>query len=500
MPPQTPIMDNTNYSPDKTIVVESPVSPESPNSPDKASNSLENSDIIQAGEICEKDELTLQQAKKLKFATSLNVGLQLQAFCASHIICRDVIASAAVGLTEKLGPYRYEWSVTCLYFTYVTFPILTVFLFKRCNPRIFLGTEMFLWGLNCLLFAFPHNYAGFIMARIFLGIMLNFGLPAMMHVIYENHGRFNGQFILSCAWGVSWFLVPCFAMIAIALGLIHDGKPGWAWMIIVTGTAGCLQSSLVFLTLPEYFYSQRWIKKNGQAAYEWFKDYTEADYAGGNPVEPEESLVQGLVMALKDPLVWSCAILGLFTILGLSSTYGEFMNYALSYLKYSPAEGQLIIWPIMFTGMVWCMVQAWFSGKLKMNYYFLLSNYIFAIIGWALIVSPVSDRNLWIKYGGAWFILPNMIAAFVTLIFWMGSNIQGRNRRLMSFTMFAMIANWYGVIEYRTFISKEIPVFHRGAWINMSFMIAAVFLSTAIWGYLKWMNRRGTPGGFVNVE
>ncbi|AOW00109.1 uncharacterized protein YALI1_A01143g [Yarrowia lipolytica] len=482
------------YAPDRTSQMDS-------SSPDK-SVACGDGDLVESasGEdlqktsvdpISEKDVLTPQQAKKLRFATSLNVGLQLQAFCASHIICRDVISSGAVGIQKWLAPRRYEWSIACLYFPYAVFPLVFVFVFKWCNPRIFLGSEMFLWGLNCLLFAFVHNYGGMIMARLFLGLLLNFGVPAMLYVVYENHGRYNGQFILACAWGVSWFLVPCFAMIAIALGLIHDGKAGWQWMFIITGTAGCLQSSLVFLTLPEYFYSSRWIRKNGLAAYQYFKAYTEADYANGNPVEPTETLVEGLVMTVKDPLVWGCGILGMFTMYGIGSCYSQFMTYTFGYLKYSPAEGQLIVWPVMFMCMVWCLLQAWFSGKWKVNYYFLLSNYVFAIIGWALVVCQPSDHNLWIMYGGAWFVLPNMVSAFVTNACWLGSNVQGRNRRLMSFTVFAMIVNWFGVLEFRTHTHREIPVFHRAGWIDMGFMIGACFLSTAVFLWLRRLNRNG---------
>ncbi|KAG5356389.1 putative transporter C11D3.18C [Yarrowia sp. B02] len=476
----------------------------SDSSPDKSSpeKSVSGHSIREAfvDPLSEKDVLTPQQAKKLRFSTSLGVGLQIQAICASHIICRDVISSGSVGIQQWLEPRRYEWSITCLYFPYAVLPIVSVFLFKRSNPRVFLGAEMFLWGLNCLLFAFVHNYGGMIVARLFLGLLLNFGVPSMLYVVYEHHGRFNGQFVLACAWGVSWFLVPCFAMIAIALGLIHDGKAGWQWMFIVTGTAGCLQSALVYLTLPDYFYSSRWIRKHGLAAYEYFKEYSEADYCGGNPVEPAETLVEGLVSTLKDPLVWGCGVLGLFTMYGIGSSYSQLMSYTLSSLHFSPAEGQLVIWPVMFTSMVWCLLQAWFSGKLRVNYVFLLSNYIFAIVGWAMTLGRVSDHNLWVKYGGAWFVLPNMVASFVTTACWLGSNVQGRNRRLMSFTVFAMIVNWYGVLEFRTFVHNEIPLFHRSIWIDMGFMIGACFLSTALFLWLRWRNMNGGGwNGFMYV-
>ena len=88
-------------------------------------------------------------------------------------------------------------------------------------------------------------------------------------------------------------------------------------------------------------------------------------------------------------------------------------------------------------------------------------------------------------YGGAWFIQPNMIAAMPTLVCWMGSNIQGRNRRLMSFAIFVFVTNWYGAIALLTFVSTAAPEFVKAAWINMSFMIAGVVFTVVIVGILK---------------
>ncbi|QNP95062.1 YALIA101S10e02938g1_1 [Yarrowia lipolytica] len=430
----------------------------------------------------------------LKLHRSIAVGCQFQVFLASHIVSRDVIGVTVTGGIEpflKLTPSEYEWSQAALYFTYAVFVIPMALLFAKSNPRVFAGVQMFIWGLCCTLLGICVNYGGLTADRVIMGAVMSVALPVYLQVTYESHGRFEGQFVIACSWAVSWFMVPLFALIAIALGLITDGKPGWAWMFFITGICGCLQAPLVWRLLPDYFYHPRWIRKHGEDGYQLFKKITEKHYAGGNPIEPIETVIQGLGMALKDPIVWLTGAMGLFTYNGIFSCYGELMTVTLHVLKYSPALGQCIVWPILVWSCFYCLVQNWFSTKYKTNYPFLLANYLFAIIGWALVLCTPSHKNFWIKYGGAWFIIPNMVAAMPTLACWLGSNVQGRNRRLMSFAVFTFITNWYGVIVLRTWVATAAPLFVKAAWVNMAFMIAGVVFTAALVVVLKLKTSHG---------
>lgn len=438
-------------------------------------------------------EISPKRERHLKLHRSIAVGCQFQVFLASHIVSRDVIGVTVVGGIEpylKLTPSQYEWSQAGLYFTYAAFVIPLAFVFAKSNPRVFAGVQMFIWGVCCTLLGITVNFAGITADRVIMGAIMSVALPVILHTTYEHHGRHEGQFIFACSWAVSWFMVPLFALIAIALGLITDGKPGWAWMFFITGICACLQAPLVWKLLPDYFYHPRWIRKHGEDGFQLFKKITEEFYAGGNPIEPQETVMEGFLMSLKDPIVWIAGSMGLFTYNGIFSCYGELMTVTFHVLKYSPALGQCIIWPIMVFACIYCIVQNWISTKYRRNYPFLIANFLFGIIGWAMVLSKPSNKNFWIKYGGAWFILPNMVAAMPTLACWMGSNVQGRNRRLMSFAVFTAITNWYGVIVLRTYVATDAPIYMRAAWVNMGFMIASVVGTVMMVLYLK-MRQKG---------
>ncbi|KAG5358456.1 hypothetical protein CJU89_5026 [Yarrowia sp. B02] len=425
-------------------------------------------------------EISPKKERHLKLHRSIAVGCQFQVFLASHIVSRDVISVTVTGKIEQflhLTPTEYEWSQAALYFTYAVFTIPMAFLFAKSNPRVFAGVQMFIWGLCCTLLGVSTTFAGLTADRVIMGAVMSFALPVILQVTYESHGRFEAQFIIACSWGVSWFMVPLFALIAIALGLITDGKPGWAWMFFITGICGCLQAPLVWRLLPDYFYHPRWIKKHGEEGFQLFKRITEEHYDGGNPIEPFESTNEAFLMALADPIVWIVGCLGLFTYTGINSCYGELMTVSMHVLKYSPALGQCIVWPILVFSCFYCLLQNWYSSKLRITYPFLLTNFILAIVGWALVICKPSHKNFWIKYGAAWLILPNMVAAMPTLACLLGSNVQGRRKRLMSFTIFAFVTQWYGVIVMRTFKATDAPQFMTGAWINMAFMIAGFVLT-----------------------
>ncbi|RDW24440.1 YALIA101S04e02058g1_1 [Yarrowia lipolytica] len=441
--------------------------------------------------------LTAKQSHHLKFHRSLAIACQCQAFYVSHIVSRDVIGPAlGAGILQfnHITVDQYEWTETALYFPYAFLAIPFAFLFLKVNIRIWFAVEMFCWGLCICLLGVCHNYAGLVADRVIMGVCMNFCLPAVLHVIFQWHGRYEAQFVFACAWGAAWFMVPLFTLIAIALGLIHDKKPGWSWQFFVTGICGCIQTPLIWRLLPDYFWSQKWIKKHGQDGYEFFKQFTEDDYAGGNPVEPTETPLEGLLLAAKDPIVWTCSVLGLFTYHGLDCCYALLMSPTLMSVGKTSAIAQLICWTMIVFGCFWTVVQGWCSFKLRVNYPFLLMNYLFTIIGWALILCKPGDRNPWIKFGGGWFVIPNTMAAFVVVACWLGSNIQGRHRRLMSFAIFAMVSDTFAIIALRTFIAREAPQYHRGCWIAMGFTIACVVLSTVLRGALGWKNRSNTDG------
>lgn len=280
-------------------------------------------------------------------------------------------------------------------------------------------------------------------------------------------------------------MVPLFTMLAIAIREIYDGKPGWSWDFFIAGLCSVVASPLVWYLLPDNFYSPKWIKKYGEQAFLVFKTLTEEDYGGGNPIEPEETPLQGLIIAVKDPLVWFVSILGFFTYTTLSSSYAQVETITFMQLGYTPAIGQLIVWTILVFGVLWSSLQGYLVAQKKLLSPFLLVNYLFCIIGWALIVCKPAEHNVWIKFGGGWFVIPNATAAYASLCGWLGSNVQGRHKRLMSFAIFSSVSCWYGVLVLRVFTTSDGPQFTRGVWINMGFMIAAVFGTLGIVLFLK---------------
>ncbi|AOW02327.1 major facilitator superfamily domain-containing protein [Yarrowia lipolytica] len=433
--------------------------------------------------------------KKLRRNTTLAISGQLQMFYVAHLVARDVIGPAQGGKLQEfnhLSDTQFEWTEAALYFPYATLAVPLAFLFLRVSPRVFIGVEMFCWGLCIVLLGLCTNYAGLICDRAVMGACMSFALPALLHMIYEHHGRYEAHFVVGCVWGGSWFMVPLFTMLAIAIRLINAGKPGWSWDFFIAGLCSVVFAPVVWYMLPENFYSPKWISKYGEQAFNVFKTLTEEDYGGGNPIEPTETPLEGLISAAKDPLVWFISILGFFTYSCLVSCYAQVQSATFEELEYTAALGQLIIWTILVFGVIWSSFQGYLVAQKKVLSPFLLMNYLFCIIGWALILCKPSEHNWWIKFGGGWFTIPNATAAFASLCGWLGSNVQGRNKRLMSFAIFSSVSCWYGVLVLRVFTSTDGPLFKRGCWINMGFMIASVFGTLGIVFFLKRRRISGT--------
>lgn len=135
--------------------------------------------------------------------------------------------------------------------------------------------------------------------------------------------------------------------------------------LFIAGLCSVVFAPVVWYMLPENFYSPKWISKYGEQAFNVFKTLTEEDYGGGNPIEPTETPLEGLISAAKDPLVWFISILGFFTYSCLVSCYAQVQSATFEELEYTAALGQLIIWTILVFGVIWSSFQGYLVAQKK---------------------------------------------------------------------------------------------------------------------------------------
>lgn len=95
-------------------------------------------------------------------------GLTVLAF-----LDRVNIANANIfGMTEDLNLIgnRYNVAVVIFFVPYCLFEIPSNILLKKFKPHVWLGANMFLFGLVTMLQGFVQNYSGLLTTRFFLGV------------------------------------------------------------------------------------------------------------------------------------------------------------------------------------------------------------------------------------------------------------------------------------------------------------------------------------------
>ncbi|KAG8711390.1 hypothetical protein FRC09_020629, partial [Ceratobasidium sp. 395] len=244
-----------------------------------------------------------------------------------------------------LGPRQY-WQCQAgrannsLYFVgYVLWEVPANIVLKKFNPKIWLPTLTFAWGIVSICQGFVTNQAGLFAIRFFLGTAEAGLFPGVIYVfsVYyrrrERHWRvavFFGGAAVSGAFG---------GVLAWAISKMRGvgGKPGWAWIFILEGLLTIVVAVVAYWIVPHW--PERALFLTPQER-ERLLERSKYDSAGVTEAFKWKYVVQ----ALGDHLVWGYALLFhgfAFVLYSLSL----FLPTIIAGLGYASWEAQLLTVP-----------------------------------------------------------------------------------------------------------------------------------------------------------
>ncbi|RHZ49040.1 uncharacterized protein CDV56_102535 [Aspergillus thermomutatus] len=270
-------------------------------------------------------------------------------------------AETGDSLEQQTGMTDTGYSITLTLFAvaYALFDVPSNWILKRyARPSYWLGALMLCWGAVTLGFARVDNMPKVMVLRVLIGVFEAGFFPGMVYLItfwYRQEERsIRIAFILATATLAGAF-GGCIAY-GVAFLNGKGGLEGFRWLFIIEGGATVLVAPLVFLGLPNYPSTAKWLTLS---EHRFAIERLEQD--GGIPTRDRAS--RGEVCETLCSLRMLLHYLAYFTNNIVTSSLAYFSPTIVKGLGYTSIEAQLMTVPPWAVGYVISILLAWSADR-----------------------------------------------------------------------------------------------------------------------------------------
>ncbi|EGG04492.1 uncharacterized protein MELLADRAFT_88829 [Melampsora larici-populina 98AG31] len=426
-------------------------------------------------------------------------------------IDRSNIGNAKVaGLVKDLGLTGSQFSIA-----------LSVLL---VGAKIWLPLLVFCWGALTVLAAFMTNFATLIVVRLFLGLFEGGLLPGIVLLLSTLYKPEELQLRVGIAFAGASASGALGGLIAYGIQKNMEGvggKPAWAWIFILEGSATILiaffgwwyicssvQSASYLndeekdfavnrLRVPRYtgvISPSEGVKGKEKEVFEDIPSQ-EATHASSD-LEHDSQLEKfewpEVFRAVLDPQVWLMGLAGAAVALPLTSL-GFYLPSLIATLGHTGAHAQLYsAYPYM-SGCILVIVSAFLADKWHLRGPIVLAVTPLSIAGFYVPdVMLILAKNPHTLYAAFFLVLAGAFPAVPCLLSIVPNNTSGITKRATSVAMQVMLAAVAGLIS--PFIYPEGTPIVRGHKIALALLCVAWVLTAANVLYCKIENSARMAG------
>ena len=418
---------------------------------------------------------------------------------------RSNVANAKLdGLTKDLHMTgnQYLTGLTLFFVGYISLEIAWNIVLKLVGPRLWLPTITLIWGIITTLQGLTQNMTGFFIVRTVLGIAEGGLFPGVVFYLSMWYKRSERQYRVALLFSAA-SLAGAFGGI-LAYVRLHSstqgyqlthiqgigfmkgvaGYNGWRWIFIIEGIATCV------IAVAAYWFIHPWPAES-KFLTPAEKAHVHARLAADSDSSDKEPFQWSNVMAaIADPKVWLYA-LAYHTLSLPLYTLSLFLPSIISALGYSAASAQLLTIPpyVFATGLT--ILYAVVSEKLTRRAVFIAGSSIFAIVGYAILLSnhdPVKRPG--VSYLGTFFAAGGIYPAVALTLSWPAVNVSAQTKRATANALQITIGNLGAVIGTQIYRSQDTPRYVVGHSVALAYLVANVVVVGVLFLVLRGENRR----------
>ncbi|KAF8141262.1 major facilitator superfamily domain-containing protein [Boletus edulis] len=462
--------------------------------PEKKRNSYEDDAVaVSASPTPEHEapQLEARQAAERRLLRKLDFRLLptvVVIYLMNYIDRIAITAARLKGLQTDLGlsDVQYDTVVAILYVSYAPAQIPSNMALNYISrPTLYIGTCVVLWGLTSALTGATHNFAGITACRVFIGLPEAAFYPGAIYLLSRWYTRKELAFrsailyaglLMSNAFGSFW-----------AAGILGNmngvlGIAAWRWLFYIEGAITVFIGFQAMWLLPDYPHNTRWLSpaERHLAQVRLAEDAGEADKDS-----EQESVFEGLKLAIKDPKVLTFMLMCASQLLGLSFT--NFFPTLVATLGYSTTITLLVSAPPWVFAAIVTVINARHSDVTGERFFHQTGWWWVVIIGYIISLSTMATAGRYFSM----FLMTVGYCGFTLTLVWVANAVPRppakRSAAIGLVNGFGNLGNLAGAYIWK---AEWGPGYHQSMIIAICALAFASFLSFVVRMLLVRENKR----------
>ncbi|KAI5861990.1 major facilitator superfamily domain-containing protein [Durotheca rogersii] len=397
---------------------------------------------------------------------------------------RQNIASAKLANIEadlNLSPVQYQTAVSILFCSYILFQVPSNMIAGRIKwPGLYICASMTVWGGVSAVMAVVNNFAGLIVARIFLGGVEAVFFPGTLYFLSMFYNR--KQFALRTAILFSGSQLGNAFGTLFALAVMNldgvGGLAGWRWLFLVEGVITTGLALLFALILPN---SNQKVIGLSKTETEWVQWNYISDM-GQKDDSHETSSWAGFMMAIKDPKTW--LFTGILYCTYIDGAVANFFPSVVGGLGYDRNTTYLLSAPPFILCVICMLANGFHSDRTQERFFHIVGTLSVTLVANIIAVATTNTAARYV----AMMLLPASFyaSAIVTLSWITGSLSQPAVKRATAIGLINSICNtpniWCSYLYYGP------PTYLTAFIVNLAATVLAIAFAVATRVYLRRQN------------
>ncbi|KAI9894510.1 MAG: hypothetical protein M1814_001864 [Vezdaea aestivalis] len=382
---------------------------------------------------------------------------------------------------------QYLTCLTIYFIGYVLFEIPCNIILKRTSPRLWLPTLTLAWGIVATLLGVTQNFAGFLVARFFLGVTESGLFPGVVFYLSMWYKRSEQTYRVALFFSAA-SLAGAFGGV-LAWGIAHmrgvGGLNGWRWIFILEGILTIVVSAASYFFIFNYPSTAKFLSDDERS---FIHQRLKAD----NDATRDEAFTwENVSKALKDPKVWLYGMA--FHTMSLPLyTLSLFLPTIIKELGYTAAQAQLLTVPPYATAFTLTIIIAVVSEKARLRSPFIIGTSTLAIVGYIILIT--NHRGPGVSYFGTILAAAGIYPSCALVLAWPANNVSGQTKRAVANAMQISIGNLGAVLGTQLYRTQTAPRFFLGHGFALGYLTANVFVIAILYTVLKRENQRKERG------
>ncbi|RDW62295.1 hypothetical protein BP6252_11728 [Coleophoma cylindrospora] len=406
------------------------------------------------------------------------------------------------GLTTDLHitGNEYLFTLTIYFIGYVLFEVPCNIILKRTTPRFWLPTLMLAWGIVATLLGVCQNFAGFVVARFFLGVTESGLFPGVVFYLSMWYKRTETHYRISLFFSAAALAGAFGGILAYGIGFMKGvgGLAGWRWIFILEGLLTVVVSIFAYFFIHNYPSTASFITEPERA---FINARLKASSDATNSEIFEWSSVTA---ALKDYKCWLYG-LGFHTMSLPLYTLSLFLPTIIKNLGYTAAQAQLLTVPPYAVAAILTVIVAVLAEKTQKRSPFILASSSLAIVGYIiLLTAPIHKPG--VSYFGTILAATGIYPSCAIVLSWAAANVSGQAKRATATAMTITIGNLGAVLGTQLYRPNTAPRFLLGHAFALGYLCANLVVVGLLWTLLERENNAkrertasGDTGGDQNI-